>query len=117
MMNRSNPLRWLAALVLLSVLATGLAAPAVAQEEGEGALPTATAVAQGDVSIGDDSTAEIAQDPTATEEIATEPADTEEPKLPYQQNPPAESVMTREPESPREKALRRRKSPQPKPVS
>ncbi len=78
MMSRSNTLRWLAALVLLSVLATGLVAPAVAQEEGPGPSPTATEVAQGDVSIGEDSSAVIAEEPTATEEPVTEPADPEE---------------------------------------
>ncbi len=74
MMNRVNPLRWLAALLLLSVLSSGLASTALAQEEGVGAVPTPTAVVEGDVSIGGDSTTVISEEPTATDVPDSPPA-------------------------------------------
>jgi len=77
MMSRSNPLRWLAALLLLTVLSSGIPATAVAQED-MGATATATAVAEGGVSIGDDSTTAIAEETAETEAPDTEPAVTDE---------------------------------------
>jgi hypothetical protein len=79
MMNRSNPLRWLAVLLLISMLSSGLSATVIAQEEGSGATPTATAAAEGEVSIGDDSTTVIAEEtevaqPVETGEGTEEPA-------------------------------------------
>jgi hypothetical protein len=69
MMSRSNPLRWLAALLLITILSSGLSATAIAQEEGTGATPapTATAAAEGDVSIGEDSSTVIAEETEASQ--------------------------------------------------
>ena len=70
MTSRSNPMRWLAALLLFSMLSTGMSASVIAQEEGIGAEPTATAIVDGDVSIGADSTDVIAEETTVPEEVS-----------------------------------------------
>lgn len=75
MMSQSNALRWLAALLLLTVLSTGLASSAVAQEEGAGPTATPTSAVEGDVSMGGDSSTGIGEEPVATEIPATEPTD------------------------------------------
>ncbi len=91
MMNRLNLLRWLAALLLISVLSMGLASTALAQEEGVGVAATPTAVADGDVSIGDDSTTGIAEEPIATNTPVSPPAQpseaTDEPVIEVTETP------------------------------
>jgi hypothetical protein len=74
MMSRVNSLRWIAALLLLMVLVTGMA-PAVSAQESEPGAASATPTSEinSDISIGDESTTVIGTDePTPTD---TPPAD------------------------------------------
>ncbi|MCA9859762.1 MAG: hypothetical protein KC438_08570 [Thermomicrobiales bacterium] len=75
MMRRSSMLRWLAALLLLSVMSTGVAAAVVAQEPS----PTATPQSQGEISIGDEPATVIGgEETTSTGDSGEEPVNTEE---------------------------------------
>jgi len=68
MMSRSNTLRWLGVLLLISVLSSGWAATAIAQESDGTPVPAPTATVEGVVSIGDESSTGISEEPVVTEE-------------------------------------------------
>lgn len=77
MMIRSNVMRWLAALLLISVLSSGWAATAIAQESDGSPTPLPTATVEGVVSIGDESSTGIAEEPVGAEEVNVDPTETE----------------------------------------
>lgn len=87
MMNRANLLRWLAALLLISILSSGLASTVIAQEDGIGATPAPTAAAEGNVSIGGSSATTIAEEPTATDVPVNTGEITEEPSVEATETP------------------------------
>ncbi len=72
MMSRTSPLRWIAALILLMVLAAGAIPTVSAQEENPGAVSaTPTSEIDTSISIGDESTTVIGSDEATATDIPT----------------------------------------------
>lgn len=94
MTRSSTPLRWLAALLLLAVLATGLAPATAAQQDGFGTPTAIPADLDGQVSIGEDTAPVLVVDQgtPAQAETPEAGAPTETPSASPSETPPSGGI-------------------------